>query len=143
MFIRSRQLLDERQSIQSRLNDETNHRNNTTDQLSRQFTKLIMEGKVRAAIKLLGVDHTGRPLSLNSVTDPNNPSECVYDTLLKKHPPKQPLYVETIVNRDILPTDTHPISFERIDEQLTLCTQETHSSPSKGLDGVQNVSHVL
>ena len=65
-------LLDEGQTIQSRLAKDCNSRNPPTDQLSRNFSELVMEGKVRAALRLIADDNTGRPLRLDSPIDPNS-----------------------------------------------------------------------
>ena len=130
-------LLDEGQAIQSRLTRETKNRNTTTDQLSRKFSKLMMEGNVKAALRLIADDHTGQPLRLDSVTDPDNPSEIVLDILLKKHPPKQPLKVETIVSSNNPVTDPHPIIFEQIDGQLirsTVLKMDGAAAGPSGLD---------
>ena len=89
--------LDEGRTIQGHLKTETNRRNITTDQLSRKFTKFMMGGKVRPALRIIADDNMGQQLHLDSVSDSNNPSESVYDTL-RKHPPRQPLKADTIVN---------------------------------------------
>ena len=129
-------LLEEGQTIQSRLSRECNSRNTPSDQLSRKFSKFMMEGKVRAALRLIADENTGQPLRLNSIIDPNIPSESVRDILLKKHPPKQPLKEETMVNPNTPATDPHPIIFERIDGQLirnTVLRMDGAAGPS-GLD---------
>ena len=52
-------LLDEGQAIQSRLAREYNGQSSPSDQLTRKFTKLMMEGKVRAALRLIADNNTG------------------------------------------------------------------------------------
>ncbi len=129
-------LMDEGQTIQTRLTRETRNRNTPTDQLSRKFSTLMMEGKVRAALRLIAENHTGRLLHLDSTADPNNSSESVRDSLLKKHPPKQPYKLDTIVNPNTPVTDPHPIIFEQIDGQLirsTVLKMDGSAGPS-GLD---------
>ena len=92
---------------------------------------------MRAALRLIADNNTGQPLRLNSIIDPNTPSESVRDILLKKHPsPKQPLKEETIINPSTPVTDPHPIIFERIDGQLirnTALKMDGAAGPS-GLD---------
>ena len=129
-------LLDEGQTIQSRLARESNSRNTTTDQVSRQFSKLMMEGKVRAALRLIEDDHIGQPLRLDCRTDPNNPLESVHDILLKKHPPKQAFKEETIIHMNTPGIDPHPIIFERIDGQLirTVILKMDGAAGPSGLD---------
>ena len=62
-------LLDEGQTIQSRLAREYSGRSSLSDQLTRKFSKLMMEGKVRAALRLIADNNTGQPLHLNSQID--------------------------------------------------------------------------
>ena len=115
-------LLDEGQAIQSRLAREYNGQSSPSDQLTRKFTKLMMEGKVRAALRLIADNNTGQPLHLNSQIDFQTHSERVRDILLKQHPPKQPLREEALVNPNIPVSESHPIIFERIDGQLIRST---------------------
>ena len=115
-------LLDEGKTIQSHLSREGNSRNAPTEQIFRKFSKLMMEGKVRAALRLIADDNTGRPLHIDTIIDPSAPSESVHDILLKKHPPKQPLKEETIVNRNTPVIEPHPIIFEQIDGELVRST---------------------
>jgi len=81
-------ILDEGHMIQSCLAREFSGRNTPADKLSRRFSKLMMEGKVRAALRLIANDNTGQPLHLDSIIDSKNPSESVFDILIKKYPPK-------------------------------------------------------
>lgn len=129
-------LLEEGRTIQLRLTKENQYKNNSTDQLSRKFSKVMMEGKVRAALRLIAENQTSKPLCLDSAADPNNATESVLDSLLKKHPPKQPYKMDTIVNSNPPVTDPHPIIFERIDGQLirsTVLKMDGAAGPS-GLD---------
>ncbi len=129
-------LLEEGRTIQLRLTKENQYKNNSTDQLSRKFSKVMMEGKVRAALRLIAENQTSKPLCLDSAADPNNATKSVLDSLLKKHPPKQPYKMDTIVNSNPPVTDPHPIIFERIDGQLirsTVLKMDGAAGPS-GLD---------
>ncbi len=93
-------------------------------------------GKVRAALRLIAENQTSRPLRLDSVADPNNPSKSVLDSLLKKDPPKQPYKMNTIVNSNPPVTDPHPIIFEWIERLLihsTVLKMDGAAGPS-GLD---------
>ncbi len=58
----------------------------------------MMEGKARAALRLIAEKLKIKPLRLDSAADPNNATESVLDSLLKKHPAKQPYKMDTIVN---------------------------------------------
>ena len=62
-------LLDEGQTIQSSLTREYSGWSSLSDQLTRKFSKLMMEGKVRAALRLIADNNTGQPLHLNSQID--------------------------------------------------------------------------
>ena len=69
-------LLEEGQTIQSRFTKEYNNQNtSSSEQLLRKFSKLMTEGKVRAALRLIADNNTGQPLRLNSIIDPNTPQK--------------------------------------------------------------------
>ena len=59
----------------------TRARNNETALEARTFAKLMMEGKVRAALRTITTTANGGVLSL---------TKQVREALIKKHPPKQP-----------------------------------------------------
>ena len=89
-------------------------------QISRKFSKVMMEGKMKAAFRLIANDNTGRLLHVDTIIDPSTPSESVHDILLKKHPPKQRLKEETMINRNTPVIEPHSIIFEQIDDETAL-----------------------
>ena len=72
-------------------------------------------------------------LHLDSYSDPDNPTETVRETLLKKHPNQQP-YKQASIVTPTTPTDEHlPIYFDRIDGHLIQSTA-LRTEGSAGLD---------
>ena len=111
-----KQLLDEGRTIQRQLNRNPPNRQEDT---ARTFAKLMMEGKVRAALRIITDNNGTGTLLLDKVVDPdNNNAETVYDVLLKKHPPKQPPRLSSLIESDSPPPEPHPVMFEVIDGQL-------------------------
>ena len=118
-------LLDEGSAIQSQFDRECRGKIKPTDQISRTFSKLMMEGKVRSALRLISEGNNGQLLRLDNLVEngnTNNPPETVLEALLKKHPPKQPAKESTIVTPNIQLTEPHPIIFDKIDGQLIRST---------------------
>jgi hypothetical protein len=76
-------LLDEGRAIQKRLVRQSKQR--SSDDTARVFAKLMMQGKVRAAIRIISEDNGGC-LTLDSCVAPGNP-KTVRQVLLEKHPP--------------------------------------------------------
>ena len=104
---------------------------------ARVFAKLMMEGKVRAALRIVTGSCGGGLLPLDQIADPESDTlETVRDVLLKKHPPKQPLSVSCLLQPDFQPLEPHPVMFESIDGQLirnTVLKMDGAAGPS-GLD---------
>ena len=75
-------------------------RSRTPEQVSKIFSKLMLEGKVNAAMRLLDETNSGDVLSL---------SNEVLEELLKKHPASQPADESTLIRGD-------PAVFANIDE---------------------------
>jgi len=50
------------------------------------FTKLMLEGKTKAALQLVSGHQRGRVLNPSDIVDPDS-NCCVRDVLLAKHPP--------------------------------------------------------
>ena len=104
---------------------------------ARVFAKLMMEGKVWAALRIVTGSCGGGLLPLYQIADPESDTlETVRDVLLKKHPPKQPLSVSCLLQPDFQPSEPHPVMFESIDGQLirnTVLKMDGAAGPS-GLD---------
>ena len=107
--------------------------------LEESFNSLMLEGRVREAIRLLSEDTSGGLLDLDSPAFPNNPSAgSVWDQLLLKHPPQCPPDPTTV----LLPTtppldhDPHPVIYEKINASLikTMALRTFGSGGPSGLD---------
>ena len=127
-------LMKEGYTIQQQLSQ---HRggSRSSQQTARVFAKLMMEGKVRAALRLISEDHSGCPLNLDGPSDSNPASGTVREIFMKKHPPKQPPKKASIVQIDPIP-EPHPILFDQIDGVLirhTALRMDGAAGPS-GLD---------
>ena len=98
-----------------------------------------MEGKVRAALRLIDDDKCGGPLHLNHQiipTDSRAPPESVCEILLKKHPPKQQPKPSSIIMPDLPTEEPHPVIYDGINGQLiqrTTLRTDGSAGPS-GLD---------
>ena len=82
--------------------------------VARKFSKLMMEGKVRAALKLLNNGTQSAPLMLDDVVE-----ECgksVRDILKDKHPHPKPPHPDVILSTDSTTANNafHPIVFDNI-----------------------------
>ena len=98
-----------------------------------------MEGKVRAALRLITEDSNCGPLRLDSQTAPDSSDatpETVRGVLQKKHPPPQPLKHSSLMTADVPITEPHSVLFDKIDGQLirsTALRMDGAAGPS-GLD---------
>lgn len=82
------------------------------------FAKLMMEGRVRAALRLIAEDNNDGPLKLHSRIG----SETVRDVLSQKHPPKQPPKQSSIIMPDAPIAEPHPVLFDMINGLLIRST---------------------
>ena len=109
------ELLYEGRTIQQRLTQRMPPQQKSDDQTARTFAKLMMEGKVHAALRLVTEGNNGGPLPLHhpvNTCDPNS-THTVYDTLLEKHPPKRPAKRSAILTQTRPPDQPHPVLFDR------------------------------
>ena len=99
---------------------------------SRTFAKLMFQGKVRAALRLLS--HTTHPgvLSLNQEINGKQVREILKD----KHPPAQSAHSHTLLPESAQSQKYHPILFDSINGQLmrSVCLRVQGSAGSSGLD---------
>ena len=117
-------LLREGRTIQRRLPNLP--RDPKSDQqLARSFAKLMMEGKVRAALRLISRQNGGPPLALDEKTEANRALMSVRDILKQKHPEGKPVIPSAIDPFNPSPNEPHPVIFEQITGQLV------HSVASK------------
>ena len=111
-----KELLDEGHTIQHQLSRKPPKQQEDT---ARIFTKLMMEGKVRAALQIVTDSNGSGILPLDKVIDvENNNVETVRGVLLKKHPHKQPPRPSSLIKPDSPPPEPHPVMFEVIDGKL-------------------------
>ena len=75
-------LLEEGRTIQHRLNSHHNQSQRSPEHTARVFAKLMMEGKVRAALQVISEDNSWGLLNLDSRVAPNSP-ETVREVLMK------------------------------------------------------------
>ena len=126
-----KELLVEGSTIQNRLKQNPPKQQEDT---ARIFAKLMMEGKVRAALRIVTNNNSRGTLRLDKVVDSENDNlEAVRDVLVKKHPPKQPPVPSTLIKPDSPPPEPHPVMFGVIDGQLIRNTVLKMDGPS-GLD---------
>ena len=113
-------LMDEGRTIQSKFKQHQGFQNTQNKQTARNFAKLVMEGKMRAALRLLSQDNNGGPLPLDSQVEANGTHKSVRDILQEKHPSQQHAKLTALIDPDTQqPTnEPHPILFEKIDGQL-------------------------
>ena len=114
--------------IQQRLRQQ--HHTDETDRVTKLFVKLMKQGKVKSAPRLLA-QVQGAPLSVH---DPVGDDKTVLDVLRKKHPIGQDVISESIV-QDSGTMQFHPVIFESLDcEAIRKAALKTDGSA--GLSGV-------
>ncbi len=77
---------------------------------TRTFSKLVFEGKIRAAIRFLSDNHGGGVLDINGTVG----GKKVIDVLREKHPSARNVSLEALVTTTEDPPDIHPVFFERL-----------------------------
>ena len=92
-------LLKEGKALQKLLIKSQPFRRDTIDNAStaRRFSKLMMEGRVRAALKLLSEDTGSDPMSLDEIVDDGS-GKSVRDVLEDKH--QEPVHAEVLLEED-------------------------------------------
>ena len=130
-------LLHEGKTIQHRL--PTFHNTNPSTENSpvvRSFTKLMLEGKCKAAINLLTESTRGGCLKLDTIIPSEHSKQVtVLDALLEKHPAKQPASPDIILMNSSTPPTPHPIIFDSIDAS-TIRAAALHTDGSAGPSGI-------
>ena len=104
------ELMAESRQIQKCFNRDRTKWEKVSDRKSLSFAKLLMEGKLKAAIAFLSNNCSNAgPLSLTDFVDDNDHSlGTVRDVLLSKHPAGQPCVYSALVHPDPLPDDHGP-----------------------------------
>ena len=113
----------EGQTIQQQLISKNRNRELSESQTTRAFAKVMMEGKVRAALGLISKTDAYGYLSLNNE---------IRDSLRKKHPTKQPPVPPAIIECNEPPNEPHFILFKQIDSQLIRETALRTESAAEG-----------
>ena len=79
-------------------------------QVARTFAKLMMEGKVKAALRILAQDSSGDVLPM---------SNKVLEALKKKHPARKPAVPSAVIDPNCPSQDpSHFILFDQLDGQM-------------------------
>ena len=109
-------LLREGRTIQAQLQHASQMRASVrraedTGHSARIFAKLMLEGKVHAALRHLSDNHSGGVLSLDATPTDNGPS--VRDILRNKHPSPGEMNSDAFIfTPDASPVEVHPVLFE-------------------------------
>ena len=126
--------MNEGRTIQYKSNKTQRTQNRDPQKQARTFSKFMMEGKVRAAIRLITEDKCNGPLNLDNVVD-SSTQETVRDILKKKHPPKQTVRPEAITKLDTPIQEPHPILFDQINGDL-ICSTSLKMDGAAGPSGL-------
>ena len=130
-------LLQEGRSIQHHLTSAVSHSVNTSGQFARRFAKLMMEGKLRAATRLIEDNADSFPLSLKTSVTVSGVTSTVGEILLEKHPcSRLPRPSVLLSPTDFTPPPFHPAIFDNLDGVLvrrTILRMDGAAGPS-GMD---------
>ena len=85
-------LMHECRTIQQQLSRSQQLQQNNCDRTAKLIAKLMMEGKVRAALRLVTQSNGSGPLPLNNLANPDDLThkQCVTSYLRNIHPNNQP-----------------------------------------------------
>ena len=131
------ELLHEGKVIQRSLNPGKRGVNDDTT-TARRFSQLMMEGRIRAALRLLTKESRSGPLSLDEVVDARS-GKTVRDVLEEKHPNPEPAHPDAILTGDMDSPDFHPILFDSITAEV-IRISALHTDGSAGPSGVDALS---
>lgn len=132
------ELLREGRVIQQRLLRQADHRAQRTgrtddEHLSRTFSKLMLVGKVKSALRLLSQPGRGRLLSLDDAVISGGKEMTAREVLLAKHPPAAPADPAALLTDT--PPLSHPVLFDRLDGAM-IRSSALHSQGSAGPSGL-------
>ena len=136
------ELLKEGKTIQRQLQGSRSRRDEREEaRTAHRFSKLMMEGRVRAALRYLSKrEHTGL-LSLDQIMteDPTSSSrKTVREILEDKHPDANPANADAILsapNEELPSNDFHPILFDSITAE-DIRTSALHTEGAAGPSGL-------
>ena len=110
-----RNLLEEGRALQSRLPKFGASSSDNLGNLARTFSKLMFQGKTRAAMQLLAKQGMGGILGVDDMIDlGDNTQKPVLEILKSKHPPAQPISADALSERNADPPVVPPVVFEQI-----------------------------
>ena len=98
--------------------------------------KHMLEGRMRAALRLISEDNSNCLLHLDNHVNSDS-SETVRDILYKKHPLRQPMKESSIITSEVPPDEPHPILFDRLDGQL-ICSTAFRTDRAAGPFGLNS-----
>ena len=113
-------LLHEGRTIQNHLQNSPCSRKSEVH-LAQSFSKLMFEGKVKQALRLLAAQGKGGTLNLDSHVPASgtcNGAKTVREILFEKHPKGQPIKSSTVIIDDVPSQGPRPVLYERIDGPL-------------------------
>ena len=133
------ELLREGKAIQRSLKAMSSRRDAKEDAITaRNFTQLMMEGRVRAALQLLTSETRSCILSLEEVIGDGS-GRTVRDVLEEKQPHPEPAHADTILNERMTSVNFHPILFDNITAEV-IRNSALHTEGAAGLSGVNALS---
>ncbi len=103
------------------------------EQLPRSFANLMLQGKTKAALRLLSEQGKGGILQLDEIVTTSDGQKKVKEILIDKHPPGQPAYPDVIIKDD--PQDVHPVLFESLDAAI-IRSAALNTSGAAGPSGI-------
>ena len=109
----------------------------TQEHLAHSFAKLMLQGKTKAALRLLTTQTKGGVLRLDDTIDmANHEQRKVRDILIDKHPPGQSAHPDSIIEDE--PPTIHPVIFESLDATLirSAALQTNGAAGPSGLDAI-------
>ena len=124
------QLLQEGRTVQQRLQSSRAHSSQDT---AKVFARLMFQGKVKAALRLLSSNSRGDFLPLDAAVGNNT----VLDELKKKHPTSSPINYDSLINPEFPPSETcHQVIFEGLDEAVIResCLKTEGAAGPSGID---------
>ena len=110
-------LLQECNTIQTQLHKYHVKKKKVSPSLPCDFSKLMFQGKVERAIRLLSDKEEKGLLGLSDIITDETQSKSVWDILKEKHPPAQMINHDSIVP-PLESMEVHPVFFEQIDASL-------------------------
>ena len=112
------ELLKEGKAIQSSLKASFSRRGAKDDvSTARNFSQLMMKGRVRAALQLLTNETRSGLLSLEEVVSDGS-GRTVRDVLEDKHPDPELVHADTILNEQMTSVNFHPVLFDNINAEV-------------------------